>query len=180
MIETARLVLRPYDYDDAERLHQILSDDQVYPWLDDPPHRPMASPEAARESIDRWAARTAEDPFDQRWAIEVRDSRLVAGSVLLARLTRKEGGYVGEHEIGWHLAPDSWGHGYATEAALAVLDWAFAAGLDAAWCGMYPHNEASQRVAEKVGLPFVGVQPDPWYEGDSRLYRVTRETWLAR
>lgn len=180
MIETERLRLRAYTDSDAERLFQILSDERVYPWLDDPPHRPMASPDAARVSIDRWAERTAVDPFDQRWAIEVTDTGVVAGSVLLARMSRKEGGYIGEHEIGWNLAPDSWGHGYAPEAARALLDWAFAEGLDFVWCGMYPHNEASQRVAEKLGLPFIGVQPDPWYQGDSRLYRVTREEWLAR
>lgn len=179
-IETQRLVLRPYTYADADRVYEILSDERVYPWLDDPPHQPMASSEAARASIDRWAASEAEDSFTGFRAVEIKESGLVAGTVLMARLERNDGGFVGEYEVGWHLAPDCWGHGYAAEAAEAFLDAMFADGIDEVWCGMYPHNEASQKVAEQLRLPFVGVQDDPWYDGDSRLYRVNRDEWSTR
>ena len=179
-IETERLMLRPYSHADADRVFQILRDERVYPWLDDPPHSPMASTDAARAAIDRWAADEAQDPLVGFRAIEIKDSGVVAGTVLMARLERKEGGFVGEYEVGWHLAPDSWGHGYASEAAEAVLDAMFDEGLVEVWCGMYPENTASQKVAERLRLPFVGVQDDPWYEGDSRLYRVNRDEWKAR
>ncbi len=45
---------------------------------------------------------------------------------------------------------------------------------------MFVGNDASCRVAERLGLPFLGTGPDPWYEGDSHLYRVTREVWFSR
>lgn len=41
-------------------------------------------------------------------------------------------------------------------------------------------NVPSLQVAERLGLPFLGVQPDAWYDGDSRIYKLTRDEWLAR
>ncbi len=105
---------------------------------------------------------------------------MVAGTVSLARCHRRDTGeFVGEYEVGWTLHPDSSGHGYATEAARLLLDDVFARGLPEAWCGVFVGNEVSCRVAERLGLPYLGVQQDPWYDGDSHLYRVTREQWLA-
>ena len=180
MIETERLRLRAYTHADAPRLVEILSDERVYPWLDDPPYDPVATVERAVTTIEAYLSAAEQDPFDQRWAIEVRESGVVAGTVLVSPLSRKDGGHVGEHEIGWHLAPDCWGHGYAREAAEAVLDWAFEAGLDEIWCDMYPDNAPSARVAEQLGLHVEGVMPDPWYAGEGRIYRMTAEQWAER
>ena len=41
-------------------------------------------------------------------------------------------------------------------------------------------NDASCRVADRLGLPFVGSAAGPWYDGDSHLYRITRDQWLSR
>ena len=56
-------------------------------------------------------------------------------------------------EIGWRLARDAWGHGYATEAALAVRDYAFsAAGLDRLVSVAHAENPASHNVMRKLGM----------------------------
>lgn len=179
ILESERLVLRPYDDGDAARVLDILSRDEVIRWLG-APQAPMADLAAALAWVATRRRREADDPYDVTRAVVVRDTGAHAGSVSLARAHRHEVGFVGEYEVGWHLHPDSVGHGYATEAAEALLDDVFARGLAEAWCGMYLGNDASQKVAERLGLPFVGVGPDPWWDGDSRLYRVTREEWLAR
>ena len=54
------------------------------------------------------------------------------------------------------------------------------AGLDEVWCGVFVGNEVSCRVAERLGLRFVGLGPDPWYDGESHLYRIDRDQWLTR
>jgi RimJ/RimL family protein N-acetyltransferase len=45
---------------------------------------------------------------------------------------------------------------------------------------MFARNEASARVALKLGLPELGFGPDPWYGGRSRIFQATRDWWLSR
>jgi len=178
LLETERLTLRPYDAGDAPRVLDILGRPEVVRWLGIPVT--MADDAAALEWIDSKHARERADPFDLARAIVVRETGVVAGNVSVARAHRLDTGlFVGEYEVGWWLHPDCAGHGYATEAARALLDDVFARGLPEVWCGMYVDNAASQRVAERLGLPFLGIQQDPWYEGESRLYRISAGDWLA-
>ena len=178
-METDRLVLRPYVESDAPRVLDTLGRPDVVRWLGSPV--PMAGLDDAREWIDDGHRREEADPFDLARAVVVRETGVVAGKVSLARCHRRgTGEFHGEYEVGWHLHPDSVGHGYATEAAGALLDHVFERGLDDVWCGVFVGNEASTRVAERLGLPFLGVGPDPWYDGDSLLYRIFRTQWLAR
>ncbi|WP_242494700.1 GNAT family N-acetyltransferase [Nocardioides zhouii] len=180
-MRTERLLLRPYAAADAPRVLDTLGRSEVIRWLGNPPPAPMADLDEALDWIDVRRQREAADQFDVTRAIVVRDTGVVAGKVSLARAHRLDTGlFMGEYEVGWWLHPDSAGHGYATEAARALIDDVFERGLAEVWCGMYVDNDASAHVAERLGLPFLGVQQDPWYEGDSRLYRVTRDEWLVR
>ncbi|MCF6376773.1 GNAT family N-acetyltransferase [Nocardioides KLBMP 9356] len=155
----------------------MLGRPEVVRWLGSPV--PMVDLDAAREWIGSKRRREEADPFDLARAVVVRDSGVVAGTVSLSRCHRHgTGKFVGEYEVGWTLHPDSTGHGYATEAALALLDDVFARGLPEAWCGVFVGNDASCRVAERLGLRALGVGPDPWWDGESHLYKVTRDQWL--
>lgn len=61
------------------------------------------------------------------------------------------------HELGYHLLPSAWGHGYATEAAAAVVEHAFGTlGAAALFAGHHPDNVASGRVLEKLGFARTG------------------------
>jgi RimJ/RimL family protein N-acetyltransferase len=67
-------------------------------------------------------------------------------------------------EIGWRLARDAWGHGYATEAAAAALRFGFdECGLDRIISIRHVDNVRSRRVMEKLGLTheFDTVVPGP-------------------
>lgn len=62
-----------------------------------------------------------------------------------------------EVDIGWRLVKSTWGRGYATEATLPVVAHAFrTAGLPKLVADIDPRNSASMRVAEKIGMTFVG------------------------
>lgn len=176
-IETDRLILRPYVDSDAERVLDIHSRLEVIRWLGDPPYVPMADLDEARTVIAKWIAVPEDGPYDAYLAIEVKATGVMAGAVMLVGMPHSN---YDERQVGWHLHPDSAGHGYATEAAGALLDDAFSRGLDEIWCDMFPDNAASAAVAERLGLRPLGVVPDPWYEGDGRLYFSTREEWLNR
>ncbi|MEO6471813.1 MAG: GNAT family N-acetyltransferase [Aeromicrobium sp.] len=179
-IETERLLLRPYENSDASRVLDILSRLEVIRWLGNPPYVPMETLDEALAWIQRWRDRHNADHFQRAYAIEVRETGIVAGTVLVARAHRIEGGFVNEYEVGWHLHPDSVGHGYATEAAAAVLDATFVDGLEDIYAGMFPDNEPSASVARRLRLREIGVQEDPWYGGDGRLFHTTRDQWEAR
>ncbi|MGH8216454.1 MAG: GNAT family N-acetyltransferase [Rhodanobacteraceae bacterium] len=86
-------------------------------------------------------------------------------------------------EIGWTLAREAWGNGYATEAAIAATDWAFA---NLGWSEIIhciaPDNLASQAVARRLGSVKrgPGKLPAPYSEDPIDLWAQTREQWLAR
>ncbi|MCM0675069.1 GNAT family N-acetyltransferase [Micromonospora phytophila] len=98
--------------------------------------------------------------------MEARDTGVVAGSVLLKPLPgRDEGVPTEDIEVGWHLHPDSWGHGYATEAARAVVAREFATGTRVVHAVVFPGNEASMAVCPRLGMTHVGRRSD-WYGGE--------------
>ncbi|MDR7086168.1 RimJ/RimL family protein N-acetyltransferase [Aeromicrobium panaciterrae] len=176
IIETERLILRPFTHDDAPRVLDIQSRLDVIRWLSDPPFIPMPDLDEARAWIDNWNTGDI-GPLNCGYAIEVRDTGVLAGTAMIVQVPYPIND---ERQVGWHLHPDSSGHGYATEAAVAVIDQAFVAGLDEIWCGMYPDNEASARVARRLGLVERGLVPDPWYLGYSRYFTATRDEWAKR
>ena len=60
-------------------------------------------------------------------------------------------------ELGYHLRPEFWGLGLASEAATAVIAYAFSRlGADALFAGHHPANEASRRVLLKLGFAYTG------------------------
>jgi [ribosomal protein S5]-alanine N-acetyltransferase len=83
-----------------------------------------------------------------KWGVRERASGQLVGDCGIQLL---EGGP--DVELGFHLRPSVWGRGYATEAARACLDAAFAGlGLDEVIAIVAPGNAASVRVLEKIGM----------------------------
>jgi RimJ/RimL family protein N-acetyltransferase len=118
-------------------------------WLGDGEPVLMKDLDEALGRIERFNARSTEPPRGI-WAIERRSDGLALGTVLLLTLPNDEHGEV---EIGWHLHPDSWGHGYATEAARAVLTFAFdTLRLPEVVSFTAVINLPSRRVMEKLGM----------------------------
>jgi RimJ/RimL family protein N-acetyltransferase len=73
-------------------------------------------------------------------------------------------------EIGWHFHPDSWGKGFATEAAGALLRHAFTTGgVDEVWAVTHLDNYASMAVCRRIGMSLLGVT-HRWYGEPSRMF----------
>ncbi len=166
---TQRLSIRPWCRDEAPRLLDILSRVEVARWLGDGDPVLLKSLAEAEEKIDGFGA-LAEEPPRGFWAVEVRETGLVVGSVLLVPLP---GDSAGEVQIGWQLHPDSWGRGYATEAAGAVLEHGLAHGLPQVLALTHLTNHPSQAVALRIGMEPLGVT-EKWYDEPSMLFRATR------
>ncbi len=161
---TARLRLRAWTTADADlaRLADLYGRDEVTRWLGGPPTVSM------RELVDRWQRVHALDPRHGCWAIEPVGGGPPAGTVLLKPLPNG----LGEVEVGWHLHPDSWGRGYATEAAGAVLDRAFGEGLVEVYAVVRPGNEPSLAVCRRLGMQPLG-RTRRWYDTELEAFRLS-------
>lgn len=170
MIETDRLLLRLPRVEDAPGLLEAFADPEAMRFIGDGSTADLAgSEEAVARWLERWNA----------WGIgmfvvERREDARVLGRAGFLRWdaeTWEIGG--SETELGWGLAQAHWGHGYATEAALALRDWAFGErGLTRLISLIQHGNVRSFRVAEKLGERYerdVEVRGRP-----TRLYSVDR------
>jgi RimJ/RimL family protein N-acetyltransferase len=145
MIETERLRLREWRDADIDPFQRICSDPQVMATLGPPLDRA-----ATVALIERMKG--LQDRLGHCfWALEHRDDASLIGWCGLIRGTA--GPIADKLEIGWRLASDRWGHGFATEAAKATLAWAFAnRDDDAVWAITARSNRRSRAVMERLGM----------------------------
>jgi RimJ/RimL family protein N-acetyltransferase len=138
-----------------------------------PSPRVLASHEEALTTIERW--RGHDDGRHGVWAIRRRDDGRPIGTLLLIGILasgpQRPLRPSGETEIGWYLHPDAWGQGYASEAARAVLEHAFATGLDRVLAVTYPQNAASRAVCARLGMRHEG-RTDRYYNLTCELFSI--------
>ncbi|MFY1577118.1 GNAT family N-acetyltransferase [Verrucosispora sp. WMMD703] len=168
-IASDRLLLRPWHEEDADFLLDLESRWEVVRFLGTRPTL-LNSREDALASIAR--RRAIDDPIHGIWAITTATDRRLVGNLLLKPIPLSAGEPTGrptDVEIGWHLHPDAWGHGYATEAAAAVLDDAFERGLTRAIAVTKPDNHASQAVCRRLGMTRLG-RTTRYYDTTNELF----------
>ena len=84
-----------------------------------------------------------------------------------------------KYELGFHLLPRFWGRGYATETAMAVIDYAFnRLNAKVLFAGHHPENAASAKVLQKLGFIYIGdefYKPTGLFHPSYEMKRVTTE-----
>ena len=170
MIETERLLLRRPRAEDAPGLLEAFADPEAMRYIGDGSTADLAGSE---EAVDRWLARWNAWGIGMFVVERTEDARVLgrAGFLRWDPETWEIGG--SETELGWGLSQEHWGHGYATEAALALRDWALGErGLTRLISLIQHGNVRSFRVAEKLGERYerdVEVRGRP-----TRLYSLER------
>jgi RimJ/RimL family protein N-acetyltransferase len=171
-IETPRLLLRVPRLEDLDE------------WA-----RMMADAEAAR-FIGGVAPRSA----TWRGLMTMIGSWHAMGFAMFSVIEKSSGRWVGRlgpwmpegwpgPEVGWAIARDCWGRGYATEGAIASTTWAFDhLGWDRVIHSIDPANVASQVVAKKLGSRNLGPGslPAPFHESRVDIWGQSRDAWWAR
>ena len=149
-IETERLILRPHRAGDFEALAAMWQEPAVVKYITGVP----STREASWARLLRYAGHWSLLGYGY-WAIEERDGGAFVGEAGFADYRRDiDPPLDGMPELGWIVAPDSHGKGYATEAVRACLAWGdahFPAGTRFS-CIITPDNAPSLRVAEKCGF----------------------------
>ena len=169
-IETERLLLREYTYDDFDALHEILSDPVTMA------HYPAPYDEAGTKRWLDWCLDCYARYGFGLWAMDLKETGRFIGDCGLS-MQKIDGEML--PEIGYHVHRDYWRQGFAREAARAVRDWAFLhTEFDALYSYMNHTNTGSWRTAMANGMKKVKEFPEK-----NTLYyafRITRAEWKNR
>jgi RimJ/RimL family protein N-acetyltransferase len=171
-LKTKRLVLRQLIVEDAEELFKTLSDDAVMRYWSSGPHQNV------NETISYIAWNADADAEHKCWAVTSDGARAMGWVILLPH--RKD-----SFELGYILGRQHWRQGYLSEAAEAVLDYAF---LELAarrvMADTDPENHASIRLLEKLGFQKEGHLRCEWETHigirDSLIFGLLSDEWKER
>ncbi|MFI6172179.1 GNAT family N-acetyltransferase [Nocardia sp. NPDC051052] len=175
-ITTERLLLRPATPADIDAMFAYKSQPDVCRYL---PYEPMSREQVAERIAGVWS-RTELTEVGQGLNLCVEEKatgRLLGDVVLFWRDAENRTG-----EIGYVFSPDVAGHGYATEAARALLRLGFdGLSLHRITANLDPRNHASARVLERLGMRREAVHlQDLWFKGewgDTLIYAMVEQEW---
>lgn len=150
---------------DAQQAFDIYGDPRVTHWLQAPPDQSI---QVTQARLHRYGARTVNGLGI--WAVIDQAISRAIGSLLLVPLPNSDKTNSDKIEIGWHFRPASWGYGYATEAAQAILHYGFKdLGLSTIHAVTTQENIRSQRVMARLGMAPWGMTT-AYYNRPLRLY----------
>jgi ribosomal-protein-alanine N-acetyltransferase len=147
-LRTERLVLRPWRDDDLSEFADLNADHEVMRFFPAP---------LSREESDAFVGRIRTRMAEEGWGLWAVDAMAAhdpgfIGFIGMSR-PRFDAPFMPAVEIGWRLRSAAWGHGYATEGARRVVDFAFHdVGLDEVVAMIAVRNERSQAVARRLGM----------------------------
>ncbi|MEU7821595.1 GNAT family N-acetyltransferase [Catellatospora sp. NPDC049133] len=169
-LTTPRLQLSPFSLADTEELHGLFSDPLT--------HTIGSGPFTSISQTQQWILNRVTAMQEHglcMYALRERETNALIGNcgMLKGRTTYTE------PEIGYLIGKTHQGHGYAFEAATAVIDECRAAGIRRAWASIRPHNAPSRRIAERLGMRAERIDHDD--RGPLIFYVIDlgRETELA-
>jgi RimJ/RimL family protein N-acetyltransferase len=180
-IHTPRLTLRPLGPDDVDAMYAYKSRADVCRYI---PHPPLTYEQVGQRMAGTHTRSTLDDEGQALFlGVTLRESTVLIGDLVLFWHSR-------EHragEIGYVLAPEHTGHGYATEALRELLRLGFdpqrGLGLHRITARLDARNTASARVAERLGLRREAhLVQNEWFKGewtDELVYALLEDEWSS-
>lgn len=179
-IETERLGLRQWCESDKTPFAQMNSDQEVMRYF--PSTR---TPEQSNLLVERLSQAIDHLGYGF-WAVERKDNKEFVGFIGI-NYSASGLPFAPCVDIGWRLAKPHWGQGFATEGALASLDYAFtAANLEKVLSITPTTNAPSENVMRKIGMHKCSENfahpevPKEHALSEHVLYEITRRQWLAQ
>lgn len=168
LLVTTRLLVRAWTQEDTAGALATYGVADVTGWLTPATDR-VGDIDAMRAVLAVWAeAQTRSVPPCGRWAIQRRADDAVLGGLAIRTLPPDEQ----DLELSFQLRPDAWGHGYATEAAAALLKWVFDEGhAEELFAVARPDNTRAIATAHRLGMQWVG-ETAKYYDRTLQIYRI--------
>ena len=165
MIETERLILRPFREDDFDIIYRLYSDPEILKYT---PFDAMDL-ETARRHLNKIVQAWKEVPLKEReMAVIAKEDRKPVGRCHISVDFDTDTGMIGAL-----LLKETWNMGYATEIAAALTDYCFSVlGLHRVNAICSPDNEASCRLLEKCGM-----RQEAYYRQNRRYLRQGKTEW---
>ncbi|HWA82243.1 MAG TPA: GNAT family N-acetyltransferase [Fimbriimonadaceae bacterium] len=161
--ETKRLVLRPFQTGDVGDCLDYRNDAEFARYL---PHIPQPF---TRLDAEAFVRQNMTEPFDRSPTFAV-----VLGDKVIGTVNLEIDAVSGSAMLGYAIGRNYWGRGLATEAAEAVLSWAFGVlELGRVWASVSPGNVRSQRVLTKLGMSPQAPTPE-------LIFAISSEEWFGR
>jgi RimJ/RimL family protein N-acetyltransferase len=176
-IETERLILRDFVKEDWQRVLEYQSDPlylRYYEWTG-------RTPEAVQEFVGWFLAHQQQKPrIKFQLVVTLKTTNQLIGNCGI----RMDSPDAFQADIGYELDPKYWNHGYATEAAHAIVDFGFQTfGLHRVWSWCVVDNTGSAHVLEKLGMLQEGrLRDNEFYKGrwwDTLMYGILADEWQA-
>jgi RimJ/RimL family protein N-acetyltransferase len=151
IFESARLLFREFTEEDAPLILELNRHTEVVQYVHE---KPITELGAALANITERILPQYHQYGYGRWAVETKDSQTFIGWCGLKYRPERD-----EIDLGYRFIPGFWGKGYATEAALATLQFGFEnLKLPVIHAMAHTENTASLRVLEKCGMQFLGFE----------------------
>jgi RimJ/RimL family protein N-acetyltransferase len=177
-LETERLILRDFASDDWRRVLEYQSDPlflRYNEWT-------QRTPEAVQEFVAWFLDHQKQIPrIKFQLAVVLKSNNLLIGNCGI----RMDNAAAREADIGYELDPKYWNHGYATEAAHAIVDFGFSRfGVHRIWAACIADNVGSAHVLERLGMKREGrfrenkYFKERWW--DSLYYGILADEWERR
>ena len=168
--ETERLILRPLELTDADRMYLLDSDPEVMKYIGMPvltkPEESVKVIEMIRDQYDRFGI--------GRFAVVEKDSGLLVGWSGLKFNDSTINAFKDFYELGYRFLPETWGKGYASETGKAFVDKLFdEMKLKNLYAYAHSENGASNHILTKLGFSKTGTFTEEdgdcfWYEMPSK------------
>ncbi len=177
-LKTNRLILRPWKETDLEPFAKLNADPRVMEYFPS-----ILNPKESKDLAEHISSELEEQGWGL-WAVSVPDIADFIGFIGLAKPSF-EAHFTPAVEIGWRLASDQWGKGYATEGAKAALAYGFEAlNLQEIVSFTATQNMRSRRIMEKIGMSYNPKDdfdhpklPEDHPLKRHVLYRMTEQEW---
>lgn len=168
MIETDRLLMRPFRPEDLDELIEMRSDPEVNKYLGG---TRLQNPEAITKRLGAYIATQEKYGFSSCAVIWKETGQMIGWGGLMPLEES------GEFEVGYGFIKEFWGLGIGTELTRAWLAYGFEnAGLDRIVAVAIPGNDASTHIMEKVGMKY--EKNAMHYGEDCVFYAITRDEFL--
>ncbi len=170
LLETDRLLLRPFCLGDEAEVLQFSSNPIINTYTGDPI---ITTLEGVTKLIkDVWLHDYETYGYGRFAVIHKKDNKIIGfcGVKFLEKLK--------ETDLGYRLLPEYWGQGFATESSRAIIDYAFnSLALGSLIASVYPENKASVRVVNKLAFQYEKSEPYPDETDLLDWYRLTKTAY---